>query len=317
MDFFSTEIAYKEDFIFIEKSRCSVAMFSKFRIPFETAIGKKGLIDNLKSALLEAIRGLHPKQDCVLQARYGTTEQKSFYDVENVLFYNIGTSNFNRLANNGVGFCSITQNEILALRKKFNIPTEYKHFYEYKVVGNFTDKNLGTLLAEAKNVTLKCVGLNPPTVWTTFRNEKNKIAVFDRIETSKRDTFAIALDIQKPKVERFNIMTSIKPLLDGLICSLHHSEFSEDELVYFSQLFDCEKSFFVTDSISVLGERQNKFLQGFPNTKKWNPADELCDYVSIKVKDGATWNLNARIYSTVKCPRVVKEKFQNFSTECP
>lgn len=68
------------------------------------------------------------------------------------------------------------------------------------------------------------------------------------------------------------------------------------------------KRVFIGDSISVLGDRQSKFLQAYRGNVKWNPADDLCDYVAIKVQDGSAWNVSAKIYSTLKRPYCGKSK---------
>lgn len=301
-------IGHIPNYFFLKKDESNVVLFSKFRVPFDIPKSKKELFHGLKTAIIDAIKGMQPKQDCLLQARYGSTEKKSFYDVENVLFYNIGTAHFNALANSGVIFTTANKTEIDDLRKKFNILDEYAHYYEYKIIPNCADKKLGGVLAEIKDVPLKCLGVKPATVWKVLQREKDKITVFDRIETDKNDTFAIVLNIEKPQSARFNIMTAMKPLLDGLICALHSSEYNEKELADFSKILGCEKEFFIGDSISVLGDRQSKFLQAYRGNVKWNPADDLCDYVAIKLQDGSAWNVSAKVYSTVKCPHCGKSK---------
>lgn len=300
-------LEHMPNYFFLKRDENNVVVFSRFRVPFDIPKRNKEIFISLKNAIINAIIDLKSEKDFILQARYGTTEKKSFYDVENVLFYNIGTKNFKAFTNCGVVFAKALKSEIVALRKKFNIPDEYAHYYEYKLTANCMDEKNGWLLAEINDVSIKCIGVKPATVWKALR-QKNKIVVYDTIETDKRDTFALVLDIHKPQGVRFNIMTAIKPLLDGLICALHSSDFNKKELTDFAQIIGCEKELFIGDSISVLGNRDKKFLQSYRGNVKWNPADNLCDYVSINVQDGLDWNVSAKVYSTIKCPYCGKRK---------
>ncbi len=301
-------LGHTPNYFFLKKDGRNVVLFSKFRVPFDIPKSKKEFFNDLKTAITNGIKDMQPKQDCLLQARYGTTEKKSFYDVENVLFYNMGTAHFNALASSGVVFATVNKNEIVNLRKKFNIPDEYAHYYEYKIIPYCADKKFGDILAEISGVSIKCIGVKPATVWKALREQKEKITIFDRIKTDKRDTFAIVLDIEKPQGARFNIMTAMKPLLDGLICALHSSDFNEKELTEFCKILGCKKELFAFDSSSVLGNRKSKFLHAIRGNVKWNPADDLCDYVAINVRDGLTWNVSAKIYSTINCPYCGKSK---------
>lgn len=293
-------------YVFIKRDTSSVAVFSKVRVPFDTPKTNKTIIQSLKSDLIKAIAGLQAKSRGVLQARYGTTEKNSFFDVENVLFYNIGTTHFNSLAENGVSFSAISGKEIEVLHKKYNIPCEYTHYYEYSIVSNLKTKNFNTPLATWDNIPLKCLGVKPATVWEAIKKEKTKIQILDEINTDNRDTFAIVLDIEKPKDSRFYIMTAMKPLLDGLICAFHSSSFSEKEIQNFSKILNVPKEYVTDDTINALGNRKGKFLQDYRNNVKWNPADDLCDYVFIRVKEGEKWTLSGTLYSSVKCPHCGK-----------
>ena len=294
-------------YFFIKKNEQSIIVFSQFRIPFDMPKSGAEIIKIFKNDLIKAINNLKPFENCILEARYGTTK-KSFYDVENILFYNIGTSKFKPFTNQGVVFSAVSEEEIIDLRNKYNIPDEYAHYYEYKLIKNKKQKEFTSLLAELKNISLKCLGITPATTWKTIKTNENNIQVYNSIDCDCGDTFSIVLEIKKPKNSSFNIMTAMKPLLDGLICAFHNSQFTEDELEYFSQKLNCNKSLLIKNSINVLGERKSKYLQIYRNNVKWNPADDLCNYVAISVKDGNGWSINGNIYSTIKCPRCGKGK---------
>lgn len=294
-------------YFFIEKNEQSIIVFSQFRIPFDMPKSGGEIRKNFKNDLIKAIKKLKPFENCVLSARYGTTK-KAFYDIENVLFYNISTSNFKPFTNQGVVFSAVSEEEISELRKKYNIPDEYTHYYEYQLIENQKPKELNSVLAELKNIPLKCLGVTPAKTWETIRSNESNIQVYNSIDCDCGDTFSIVLEITKPKTVSFNIMTAMKPLLDGLICAFHSSQFTENELDYFSQKLNCNKALLDENPVDVLGERESQYLQMYRNNVKWNPADDLCDYVTIFVQEGNDWSVSGKIYSTVKCPKCGKGK---------
>ncbi len=295
-------INHKPYYFFQTKNEQSIIVFSQRRIPFDMPKSGREIIKAFKNDLIKAISSLQAFENCILQARYGTTK-KSFYDVENVLFYNIGTTYFKPFAENGVVFSTVEEKEIVDLRKKYNIPDEYAHYYEYRIIEKKKQKEFNSLLAEFKNMPLKCLGSTPATIWGTIRTNESNIEIHNSIDCDFGDTFSIVLEITKPKNVSFNIMTSMKPLLDGLICAFHSSQFTEDELEYLAKTLNYHKGLFSDNSIDILGERESKYLQKYRNRVKWNPADDLCTYVDIFIKDGNDWSVSGKIYSTVKCPK--------------
>ena len=45
---------------------------------------------------------------------------------------------------------------------------------------------------------------------------------------------------------------------------------------------------------------QNLVLQIYRNNIRWNPADEFCNQVIIKVREDRCWNLSGTLYSVVR-----------------
>ncbi len=295
-------------YIFTARDKNKVSIFSKFRVPFD--MPKVGAKERkiLKQDIKSAVKNLEALENGILQARYGTTEEKSFYDIENILFYNIGTANFKKSAKNGVTFSKVEKQEMNTLRKKYNIPDEYEHYYEYAITQKHQAQEFPSLLAEWRSISLKCVGLTATTSWKNFKENEKAIQLYDKIDCNEKDTFSLVLEIEKPKNLRFNIMTAMKPLLDGLICAFHSSQFSKNELVYFAQKLNCNEEFLTSERIEILGERKSKFVQEYRNGVKFNPADDLCDYVFITVKEGESWAISGKIYSSVKCPHCGRRK---------
>lgn len=285
------------DYLFIQKNKKSVVVFSKIRVPFDMPKNDVEPIKALKKDLINAINEMIPLENCILQARYGMTNKKSFYDVENILFYNIGTVNFNSLTNQGVIFLSVSEKEIEDIRNQLNIPDVFNHYYEYSIVEKENEKSFNELLAEWKNISLKCIGLKVSECWKCMKREQEKIKTYNMINCENGEKFSLVLEIEKPKNARFNVMVAMKPLLDGLICSFHRSKYDDNELKYFSKILNCEKDILNDTQKSVLGERKSKFLHVYRENLKWNPADDLCHYVSISIVEGDSWKFSGKIYA--------------------
>lgn len=290
---------------FLKKDEKAVIVFSKYRVPFGKTKTDAEIIGRLKQDIKQAVEALRCDEDESLQARYGEIGEKTVYDVENVLFYNFGTASFAKLMQRGVNFSVAQNEEVETLRKTYNLSDEYTHYYEYALVKTVAETKFENVLAEWKNIPLPCVGLKPAQVWRTLKENADKICVKDRIATERKDTFAMALRIEKPQGQRFCLSSSIKPLLDGLVCALHSSEFAKKDLALIVEKLQCDNETLLDERIAVLGEREKGFVRVYPNSRNkvtWNPADDLCKYVSVTVEEGTAWNISGTVYSTVICP---------------
>ena len=78
-------------YVFVQKDKHGFAIFSKFRIPFDKT--KHAIINNLKNDIIQSIKLLDSDNKTILLARYGTTRKQGFYDIENILFYNLKIKN--------------------------------------------------------------------------------------------------------------------------------------------------------------------------------------------------------------------------------
>ena len=165
--------ARKPYYFFQSRSTKSVAIFSKWRIPFELPKVNTDAIKDFKTELTLALKLLQPFENSFLCARYGTTDvTKKFFDIENVLFYNIGTKNFNALTKQRIAFAAIPCSEIEKIRNQWNIPEDYSHYYEYTLLPEpMPLPQEKTLLAEWENISFcKCTGLTPFASWNSIRS---------------------------------------------------------------------------------------------------------------------------------------------------
>ena len=77
----------------------NVKIWSVTRLPFEP----KGWLVDMRQQIRQDLKLLNLKKNTIFSAFYVSSDN-SFCDVENVLFYNVGMSNFNNLTKNGLIF---------------------------------------------------------------------------------------------------------------------------------------------------------------------------------------------------------------------
>lgn len=287
-----------------------IQVLSKIRIPFDNITSNDVL--GFKDDLLFAIRTLSINENSVISARYGTTnDKKQFYDLENVLFYNIGTANFKNLTKKGIAFAKAPQQDILHKRNEWGLPAEYEHYYEYTVCSPEKVGCFGEPIAYWNNVPFcKCKGLSPLDAWNAMCNARKDIQKQKSIDCRAGDEFSLDLTLEKPRGVEFNIATAMKPLLDGIISALHGGLFDEDIISLLAEKLSCTRDQIINVGMNVLGKRD--YIQKYPRAKngiKWNPADERCKSVSIQFVDGDEWRLSGRIYKILpRCPKCNKTK---------
>ncbi len=287
-----------------------IKVLSKIRIPFDNITSNDVL--EFKDDLLFAIRTLSVNENSVISARYGTTNaQKQFYDLENVLFYNIGTANFTDLTKNGIMFAETSAYDILRKRNEWGLSEEYEHYYEYMVCSPGKAKNTDLEIACWKDIPFcKCKSLSPLDAWLAMRNADRNIQIKESIECEFGDAFALDLVLEKPKTLEFNITSAMKPLLDGIVSSFHGGLFDEDMISLLVGKLSCTRDQIINVGMNVLGKRE--YIQKYPRAKngiKWNPADDMCKSVSIQIIDGDEWRLSGRICKILpRCPKCNKTK---------
>lgn len=71
-------LGHKPNYFFLKKDESNVVLFSKFRVPFDIPKSKKELFNGLKIEIINGIKGMQPKQDCLLQAKIWLNREKVF-----------------------------------------------------------------------------------------------------------------------------------------------------------------------------------------------------------------------------------------------
>lgn len=280
-----------QDFFRIIGDQKRVLAFSKCRIPFEVKkSGNGAAISAFRTALRTALSGLSLKQNEVLYGKYGTTDPtRQYFDLENVLFYNIGNKSICGLTENGIAFSAIGDAELEGLRREYGVPPEFCHCYSYSLrKQNIAPSIKGFVLAGWKP--FPCGKLNGKSVtdfWKLFKSvEKEEVySRFSDDNIAETTDFSLFLTITKPTGTFFRVESVMKPLLDGLICSLHSTK---KDMTVFAEKIHCDPAWFQTEG--VLGAR-DFCLNGL----KWNPADNHCKKAVIRVQEGNAWTFSGEV----------------------
>jgi len=293
-------------FFDIAASEKSVLAASDFYIPFEigpSQADKKTQIMDFKSNLRTAIALMRPQGSEILFAQYAEDSGKNrFFDLENMLFYNLGPSAFADCGGHGISFSTLPDKAALC---RENGLKNRKHVYRYKclplpaVESHFA--NL-PLMAEWNDVPLDHREAGTPAkYWKAIRCARDKVTVFDYVESPITSCFALRIALCLPKEVR--LASTIKPLIDGVVCAFH----GEDArclacLTDFCVRQCCEKLAVPNQFPAVLGKRE--FIHPYRDGRSvlWDPADDLCRLALITVSYGTEDSLfSGEIYKLPEC----------------
>lgn len=301
-------------YVFIKQDEKSVMVFSEKRIPFEIKkCAENEELLKFKAELRRSIKGLEAKDGYLLFGRYGTIEEKNgFYDLENVLFYNLGESTFSAFAQSGVAFSKIERFEIKRLQKQWKVPCTYVHCYEYTVTKIGKRLPFYNLLAKWTNLPFDATGITPLKIRNALCKLGGDVCIAEQsFDVVKPRPFALCLEIEMPFAERFYVTTAMKPLLDGAICAFHGWDSKKkEEIAFCAEKIGTDEEGLLNARQNLLGERE--YVQEYKRSKtgiKWNPADDQCVFARITVKKGEAWRWSGQLYRVPRpCPRCGRKK---------
>jgi len=239
------DLSLNTDFFDTAANQKNVFAASDFYIPFEIGHNqsdKNMRIRKFKSKLRTAIEMMRPQSNEILFAQYAEDgEENRFFDLENMLFYNIGPSTFADCATHGISFSTLPEKCVLCQQ---NGITNRKYVYCYQclplslVESNFADL---PLMAKWVDVPLNCHEADSPAkYWKAIRRAKDRVTVYDYAESPIASFFALKIELYLPI--QVKLANTIKPLLDGIICAFHgENAQSLDCLADFCMRQHCEE----------------------------------------------------------------------------
>ena len=250
----------------------SVEFWSIKRIPFEP----DGWMKTARGELREAIGKLPLQAGEILHAVY-RSEERSFADVENILFYNVGTGCFAGLTSKGLRF----ERSFIAPPPHSSLPKDSTlHYHWYGPClprGTYAHWARGETLA---SWSVPSVTLRPtPSASTVWLGMKDALSVTTSEVSEPLDYFGLTVTVFPSAAARVNLAVLVKTLFDGIIAGLHSHDGSElDEVA--SQLatnLNADPAHIrralMDSKNAILGQR--RLLHPFRQSVQWNPADDL------------------------------------------
>lgn len=243
---------------------------SDCRISFEP----KGIEKEFRNSLRRELTKLELSKDEILLAIFKNVKQ-DFFDVENILFYNIGTSSFKETSSNGIIF--EYPDKILQSSEGLNNEYIYRIINEEEYHSSFVDEKVCDFEFVMDNID---ANMKPHNYWYAFH--RGMVKCYTNIN-NKTDYFGIDMQIHTPK-SFYNLTSLIKPMLDGIISALHYElRFDMTGIERLSEKLNLR----VNETIELLERRSYSILEGrrllakYRNGIKWNPEDERCRKVRI------------------------------------
>jgi hypothetical protein len=275
-----------------------IECWSSKRLPFEA----QGWLLEMKQRLQQELSSI--KGRGYLYANF-ISNRADFFDVDNVLFHNIGNHVFNNLAVKGLCF-----ERLYHRPPKLASKQRYPYYSSYRVLKkNDVLWKKDRVLAKWKNIALPSLDEIPDMNRIWFNMKRGNLSI-----RSHDDYFNYGLElvIHGPADRKVNLTSVIKPLVEGVLASLHHHNGAllQEVSKELSEKLNIEKSIvskLLTETkSSVLGERS--LVLPYQKRIKWYPNDQILAYVNITYKDtleSKDWEMSGELFG-VLCKKVVK-----------
>lgn len=270
---------------------------SSIRLPFTP----RNEALELKKEIREALSQLNAEEHKILYAYFAACHRE-FFDVENILFYDLGSGAFNKLS----------VEELCFELKHDPQLDEYEYFYGLLGQTPFSFEKGDLLTSFETELTKITSSLKPLDYWFLIK-QGNFEQVANRLWI---DDFALDIELGLTKYHD-NLVALIKPMIDGVISSLHcQNNLPEHVVKTLSRtLALTEKQvseMFSEKPYCILGERNlvSEYRKGI----KWNPADERCTKVRVRQHIADKNVLKVKVYkvNTINtCERIPIKQTSN------
>ncbi len=264
----------------------------------------------LKCHIKEKLDKLRAVKGEILIATYGGERPKGS-DIENLLFYNIGTGPFSKV------FQSSKEMKQVAFKMdSTSQENQSSHKYKYEVVcsKNVEKDNLcgKTLIAKWNGITIgRTLPQKPDEYYAALRSVTVRKTNDSRDKPHENEVirygseqcetfFGIKIELIVPDSKKsIHPVSVMKHLLDGVICAFHGED--EDGSTWKALEKRFEKDAYEklwenkSDSWNLLGKQ--KYLS---SSKGWNPEDDRLKFGWIIVKcEGEEYKMSGEIYKWV------------------
>lgn len=279
---------------YTKSSNDAVEIYSLKRLPFEP----KGWLLELRNTIKKHLK-LLSSNGTNLYALYNSMDS-TFFDLENVLFYNVGAAPFRHL-----------NIKSLLFERGYQQPSiingnQFEHYQLYQIIkgdneitSNYWEKK--RTLATWENVLIPKLTseVKPHFIWKAMKRGTIKV------KNGGTSTFyGMEVNIKTPLHANINLVSVIKPLIDGIISAFHYHDSSNiDEVVFrLKPLINLPtkeiKQLLLTKNNCVLGARN--LIQPYRKGVKWNPADDAFQIFKISIESqqkNVDWAIDGEIFS--------------------
>jgi hypothetical protein len=287
-------------FYYLERSNKQklIECWSSKRLPFEA----QGWLLEMKQKLQQELASI--KGRGYLYANF-ISNRADFFDVDNVLFHNLGTQTFNELAVKGLCF-----ERLYHRPPKVASSTRYPYYSSYRVIKkNQVLWKKDRVIAKWKSISIPNLNEIPDMNRIWFNMKRGNLNIRSNEEYFN---YGLELVIHGPSEHKLNLTSVLKPLIEGVLASLHRhngallkevaKELSE-KLRVDTQIIS---RLLMETKTSVLGERS--LILPYQKKLKWYPNDQILSYVNITYKDDLPtndWEMTGELFGVV-CKKVVK-----------
>ena len=251
-------------------------LWSTVRLPFQA----KGYNKDMRDALIEAIFHMNFVDNSILRASYHS-EVNELCDLENILLYNLESPGvFKKLCKCGISL-ERSINAKLYPTGEFNT---FQHYQRYELISQPRVKywNNKRELARWHDISLPKLTSNmkPHEYWKAIK--ESNVSIANEIYYG---FFGIDIEIEVQERSNFNLVSVVKPMLDGIIAGFHAHQGEElgvvSERLAQAMSLDAQyiANLLMDKSRAVLGMRN--LLHPHLHNVQWNPADDRCVAINI------------------------------------
>ena len=254
-----------------QKSDNRVELWMKERLKHQ---GLPPCMTKAREKLQYALKTIEAKAGQIIEAKYVSKEARGrFFDVENVLFYNVRVGNFEKSSRHGLRFRYLDEEPPQPPESSAYFP----HYQSYELV-----KKATPFLNQYNSVASYEFGLPPfqkpelNDVWWGSVNAEWNLNAERKLKLNRGEAlerFAVRVDARYPQLKGEYAVRRVKKVFDGIASAMHFWKNPHEKLVrkVVSHLKVSSKSVrekFQVNEHALLGERHSS-----PN---WNPADDRC-----------------------------------------
>jgi hypothetical protein len=261
------------------------------RLPFEP----RGRMLEARNQLQHQLKGLMGDLDSRLDATL-STRKRAFFDLENLLLYNVGPASFRRAARWNLRFARTAAPIPIA-----PISGEWRYYHRYEVVEQASEPSNAFNPCLQFHFAMKRLNSTTKThdVWYSARKG---LTAAKRLPGCLSGEFALSLIIGGPRYPT-NPVALVKPLLDGIASALHIDLNIGDRTSVYRTLADVLKvstldirSMLLESPCPVLGSRRSLVLPRATGLQ-WNPADERCTWCAVRwgIVQQAHWDVQVKV----------------------